>query len=49
MGEITTICLFLVGGLCISLARIVRRRQRIETRTREWVEYLQQDLSASSL
>jgi hypothetical protein len=49
MGEIITICLFLAGGLGVALARVFRRRQRIETRTREWIEFLQQDLSASSL
>jgi hypothetical protein len=49
MGEIITIFLFLAGGLGVALARVVRRRERIDTRTREWIEFLQEDLSASSL
>jgi hypothetical protein len=49
MGEITIVFLLLAVGLSVGLVRAVRNRARIDTRTREWIEYLQEDLSASSL
>jgi hypothetical protein len=47
MGEIGIIIVFIAGGLSLCWARIVRLRERRNTRTREWIEFLQEDLSAS--
>ena len=49
MGEIITILLFLAAGLGVGLGRVVRRRKQLETRTQEWIEFLQQDLSTSTV
>ena len=49
MGEIITIILLLAAGVSVGLARVVRQRERIESRTREWIEFLQEDLATSTL
>jgi hypothetical protein len=49
MGEIILFFFFLAGGLSLGLARVVRLRKLREARTQEWIEFLRQDLSASTL
>ena len=45
MGEIVTICLFISAGLSGALYRRVRRRESMDRLTREWIEYLSEDLA----
>jgi hypothetical protein len=45
MGEIVTICLFLCTGLSAGLARRVHRRETQARRTREWIDFLTEDLA----
>ena len=47
MGELLIILLFLAGVATIAAARIVQRRERRDAHTRAWIEFLQDDLSAS--
>ena len=47
MGGLIIIFLFLAGLVTIVMARIVQLRERRDARTRAWIEFLQEDLSAS--
>ena len=47
MGELIIILLFLAAGVTLAIARIVQLRERRDDQTRAWIEFLQEDLSAS--
>jgi hypothetical protein len=47
MGVLVFILLFLVTVAIIAGVRFVQRRGQLEARTREWLEFLQEDLAAS--
>jgi len=47
MGELVILFSFLAAVATLAVARVVRLRERREARTRAWIEFLQEDLSAS--
>jgi hypothetical protein len=49
MGEITILLLFAAAAGTAGLGRVVRRREQRAATTREWIEFLQEDLAASAL
>jgi len=49
MSGLIVILVFCSGGLTAGVFRAVRRKGQRERLTREWIEYLQEDLAASSL
>jgi hypothetical protein len=49
MGEITILSVFLASGLSVGLARVVRERERRDAMTRDWIQFLQEDLSTATL
>jgi len=47
VGEAATILVFLAAGLSVVLARVVRKRERRDAVTRDWIAFLRDDLAST--
>lgn len=47
MGEVASLFVLLAGSAGVALARVLRRRERCDAVTREWIAFLQEDLAST--